>query len=145
MRAIDKAEVLRDKLRDELAEELERSDEEGRRPRRDRLMKPTKFTIQGDLTGELWWPMGEPAFAPVVFDFARKGRPFVHEASSLREAVEIMMEHGGDFSSAPRLARSSVLVLERDYGHRSARRWFPITIFKSIVPDYVEAESCEPS
>jgi hypothetical protein len=101
----------------------------------------TRFTIQGELTGELWWPTDEQLVKSVVFDFARKGRPFVHEASSLFEAVEILVSrHGGDFRSAPRLTHDSALILERHYGHRSVRRWFPISIFKSIVPDYVEAE-----
>jgi hypothetical protein len=102
------------------------------------------YTVKGTMTGELWWPMGMPAFKEVSFSFAREGRAWVAEADTLAEGIEALMRaEDGDFSSAARLTADSYLEVTRERAHGRTVRWFPLTLFGSIA-GYVDAETYSP-
>jgi hypothetical protein len=98
----------------------------------------TTFEIQGCMTGSMWWPVGHRGVLPIAYKFARVGRPFVDEADSLRQAVDMLLtKHGGDFSGT-KLTGDTVLVVTKSGDRRETKRWFPMTMFASIS-DMVEA------
>lgn len=99
----------------------------------------TSFEIVGAVTGELWWPIGEPAYKDVVYSFRRgEQRPFLAGHDTLREAVEsLMRREDGDFSTAGRLTADTFLVATRRTANRETRRFFRLTNARSIS-DYIE-------
>lgn len=95
------------------------------------------------VTGELWWPIGEPAYkegpwlAFVRHDKA--ARPFMDTYETLREAVQAMeMREGGDFSTAPLLA-APLLTVKRIGRTHTTVRTFDLSKSRTIA-DYIDRD-----
>lgn len=104
----------------------------------------TTYTIEGTVTGELWWPTGVPAGKQVSRTFERSHatlRDMVGEAATLRDMVDaITLAEGGDFSTAPRLTSDTRLIVTRERRSgttvRTVERTFDLARFPSIA-DYI--------
>jgi len=97
----------------------------------------TTFEIHGHVMGPIWQPGYDRCFKQTALAFGRE------RAKSLREAVELIVLHDGDFSQTPKLTADSYLTVVKRSGSRLSQRYFPMDMFPSVrdymtddLPDY---------
>jgi hypothetical protein len=88
--------------------------------------------LYGAITGNMWWPVGEPAGKDICISLSNEADRFT-DTPTLRDLMlHVITEHGGDFGGDVRFTEdTTITVTSRATGRSRSRDW-PITAFPSI-------------